>query len=149
MDADRAKVRPQVVLLCQPVCGPDYCLPFEAPDMLLASVVPGMTLVGHDMGSAQHTRCSSRGARRHLLELHGFHSLHQAWHMADCRLYGRWRACSGKLTKRSTTGWTPCLVQRTRCDLRSCVLAGPGYLLACSIAASWLHCLLLQMGIMI
>lgn len=61
MDADRAKVRPQVVLLCQLVCCPDYCLPFEAPDMLLASLVLGMTLVGHDMGSAQHTRCSSRG----------------------------------------------------------------------------------------
>ena len=43
-------------------------------------------------------------------------------------------------------GWTPCLVQRTKCVIRSCILAWPGLLLACSFAASWLHHSLLLLG---
>ena len=43
-------------------------------------------------------------------------------------------------------GWTLCLVQRTRCFLRSCILVQPGCSLACSTAASWLQSVLLPPG---
>ena len=67
------------MLLCQPVCRPECRLPFEASDMLLASLVLGVMLIVHDMDSAAHEMLINR-ARRHLLEFRGCRSLHQAWH---------------------------------------------------------------------
>ena len=118
MDADRAKVGSRLCCHAGVVCGLDCCLPFEASDMLPASLGLGMMLIGHDIGSVQHTRCSPAGPGGICWSFMDL--IHQACRMADCRLYGRWRACSGGLTRRSTMGWTPCLVQRTRCILCLC-----------------------------
>ena len=56
---------------------PKVCLLLEASDMLLASLVLDVMLIGHDVDIAACKMLINR-ARRHLLEFRGYCSFHQA-----------------------------------------------------------------------